>query len=94
MRFYYVYVLFFPQDKKLYIGFTGNLKKRLKEHRSDKTVSLKVRGRFNLIYYEALPSCEEATEREKFYKSGRGHEVLYKILFKTLPKLREKCQEV
>ena len=81
---YYVYVLQSEKDKKLYIGFTDNLKRRLEEHNQGKNFSTKSRIPLKLIFYEVLPTSEEATEREKFYKSGRGHEVLYKILFKTL----------
>ncbi len=83
---YFVYILQSEKDKNLYIGFTDNLKRRLEEHNQGKNFSTKTRIPLKLIFYEALPTLEEAVEREKFYKSGRGHEVLYKILFKTLSK--------
>lgn len=83
---YYVYVLLSVVDDNLYVGFTNNLEKRIEEHNRGKNFSTKLRVPLKLIFYEALPTLEEATEREKFYKSGRGHEVLYKILFKTLPR--------
>lgn len=81
---YYVYILRSLKDKNLYIGFTDELDRRIHEHNNGKNFSTKSRRPFELIFYEALPTLEEAVEREKFYKSGRGHEVLYKILFKTL----------
>jgi len=84
--FYFVYVLQSKVDKKLYIGFTQNITKRLKEHNEGKTESLTIRKPLKLIFYEAVPTLEEAVKRERFYKSGRGHEVLYKILFKSLPR--------
>jgi len=83
---YFVYILQSEKDKNLYIGFTDNLKRRLEEHNQGKNFSTKTRIPLKLIFYEALPTLEEAVEREKFYKSGRGHEVIYKILFKTLSK--------
>ena len=83
---YYVYILFSLKDKKLYIGFTDDLKRRVSEHNQGKNFSTKSRKPFKLLFYEALPTLEEATEREKFYKSGRGHEIIYKILFKSLPR--------
>jgi len=83
---YYVYVLQSLKDKKLYIGFTDDLERRVKEHNDGKNFSTKSRRLFKLMFYEALPTLEEATEREKFYKSGRGHEIIYKILFKSLPR--------
>lgn len=83
---HYVYVLHSLSKGSLYVGFTRNLKRRLKEHESGKNFSTKSRLPYKLIFYEAVPTLEEAIEREKFYKSGRGHEVLYKILFKSLPR--------
>ena len=83
---YFVYVLQSLKDQNLYVGFTDKIERRLEEHNSGKNFSTKSRRPFKLVYYEAVPTKEEAVEREKFYKSGRGHEVLYKILFKTLAK--------
>ena len=83
---YFVYVLESQKDKNLYIGFTDNIDRRIKEHIEGKNFSTKSRLPLKLIFYEALPTLEEAVERERFYKSGRDHEVLYKILFKSLPR--------
>lgn len=83
---FYVYVLQSEKDMNLYVGFTEDLKRRIEEHNKGKNFSTKPRVPFKLIFYEALPTLEEAVEREKFYKSGRGHEILYKILFKSLPR--------
>ena len=83
---YYVYILISEKDNKLYIGLTDNLERRINEHNSGYNFSTKSRKPFKLVFYEALLTIEEAVEREKFYKSGRGHEVLYKILFKSLPR--------
>lgn len=81
---YYVYVLESLKDERLYIGSTNDLKRRFLEHNAGKSFSTKSRIPFKLLYYEAYLHKEEAFEREKFYKSGRGHEILFKILFKTL----------
>ena len=43
-----------------------------------------------LIYYEAFLSKTDALKKEKFYKSGRGHEVLYKILKDSLAQVKTK----
>lgn len=83
---YHVYILESEKDKDLYIGLTDDLERRLAEHNSGKNFSTKSRRPFRLIFYETVPTIEEAVIREKFYKSGRGHEVLYKILFKSLPR--------
>ncbi|OGK23455.1 hypothetical protein A3A46_03365 [Candidatus Roizmanbacteria bacterium RIFCSPLOWO2_01_FULL_37_13] len=81
--FYYAYVLLSLKDKNLYIGSTDNLRLRFKQHVNGKTVSLKNRRPLKLIYYEAFLTKKEALLKEKFYKSGRGHEVLYKMLADT-----------
>ena len=83
---YFVYVLKSKKDYNLYIGLTDNIDRRFREHNEGKNFSTKSRIPFTLIYYEALLTKEEALKREKFYKSGRGHEVLYKILYKSLPR--------
>ena len=82
---YFVYVLKSKKDYNLYIGLTDNIDRRFREHNEGKNFSTKSRIPFTLIYYEALLTKEEELKREKFYKSGRGHEVLYKILYKSLP---------
>jgi putative endonuclease len=74
------------KDYKLYVGLTRDLNQRLEEHNSGTNFSTKSRRPFKLLFFEALPTIEEATKREKFYKSGRGHEVINKILFKSLIK--------
>ncbi len=86
MKCYYVYVLLSIIDKKLYIGYTNNLKRRIKQHNEGKTDSLKNRRPLKLIYFEAYFDKKDAQDKERFYKSGRGHEVLYKILKQTLKK--------
>jgi len=82
--FYYVYILKSLKDHNLYTGLTNNLDSRIKEHNQGENQSTKARKPFVLVYYEALPTKEEAIVREKFYKSGRGRELLKKILFKSL----------
>jgi len=81
---HFTYILRSLQNGRLYVGCTYNVERRLSEHNSGKTVSTKPYRPYELIFYEALPTTEESVEREKFYKSGRGREVLKKILFKTL----------
>lgn len=83
---YYAYILQSKHDGDLYIGVTHDLRRRLYEHNRGKTYSTHDRRPFILLFYEALPTFDEARAREVFYKSGRGHEVLKKILFKTLEK--------
>lgn len=51
--YYYVYVLENQNDKSWYIGYTSNLKRKLKEHLSGsgcRTTSIK--NNWKLIYFE------------------------------------------
>ena len=76
---YYTYVLRSLKDKRLYIGSTPDLRKRLKEHNSKKVFSTKYRLPLELVYYEAY--CEEryARRREKQLKYfGKAYQELKK----------------
>jgi putative endonuclease len=61
---YFVYVLLSQKDEKLYIGFTSDLRRRLKEHYCGKAQSTKSRQPLKLIYYETPLSKEDAQRRE------------------------------
>lgn len=52
---YYVYVLKNLRENEIYIGYTNNLQRRLKEHKAKKP---------ELIYYEAYKSEKDARARE------------------------------
>ena len=77
---FYTYVLLSLKDKRKYIGFTRDLKKRLKEHNSGKVESTKHRTPFVLIYYEACLSEEDAVIREKYFRTKWGFKYLQKRL--------------
>ena len=65
---FYTYVLKSKKDKKLYIGYTGDFKKRLQEHNSGANKSTKFRRPLELIYYEAYKSEKDAKKREENLK--------------------------
>ncbi|MGE5682026.1 MAG: GIY-YIG nuclease family protein [Bacillota bacterium] len=76
---FYVYVLRSIKYNRFYTGSTDNLEKRLKEHNSGKTKSIKAFIPWEIIYKEEYLTREEAVMREKYLKSGFGREFLYKI---------------
>ena len=78
--FHYVYVLLSLKDKKLYIGFTKNLKRRIKEHTQGKNISTSKRLPVKLIYYEAHLSKEDAKRREAYFKTTKGKSTLKQII--------------
>ncbi|MBI5734105.1 MAG: GIY-YIG nuclease family protein [Candidatus Kerfeldbacteria bacterium] len=65
---YYVYILQSKKDKKLYLGSTNNLKRRLIEHNKGLALSTKLRRPLELIYYEAYKSEKDARNREQNLK--------------------------
>ena len=84
---YYAYILFSQKDGKLYIGYTPDLKSRIKKHNSGYVLATKNRRPLKLIYYEAYLTESDAKRREKFLKGGKGREeskVQLKDCFKKL----------
>ena len=77
---YYVYILKSIKDKKLYVGCTKDLKKRINMHNSRQVFSTKFRRPFEIIYYEAYKNKEDAFEREKFLKTGWGRNYIRRVL--------------
>ncbi len=70
--FYYVYILLSNKDRKMYTGFTKNLRLRFKQHQEGLVESTKNRRPFKLIYYEACLNQNDATHREKYLKTYHG----------------------
>ena len=87
IKFFYVYVLFSFKDKKLYIGFSEDLKARLVEHIKGRVRATKNRLPLILIYYEAFTNEKDAKTRERFLKSGFGRFQLKKALHNRLEQL-------
>jgi putative endonuclease len=74
---FYVYVLRSERDFGFYIGFSTNLRARLRQHQDGESFATKSRGPWKLIYYEAYTEREDAEGREKFLKSGAGRRLLH-----------------
>ena len=65
---YYVYMLQSPEADDIYIGFTPDLRRRMREHRSE-------HRDWRLMYYEAYASEKDAPLRErrlKHHGSGKA----------------------
>lgn len=77
---FYVYILLSLKDGKLYIGYTSDLRRRLKEHKTGGSKSTKCRLPFKLIYYEAHTSEKDARRREKYFKTDKGKSTLRLML--------------
>jgi putative endonuclease len=80
---YYVYVLKSEKDGTTYIGSTEDLERRIEEHNSGKTKSIKHKLPMELVYYEAYLTKSMALSREnKLKRNSFAKEQLYERLFK------------
>mgnify|MGYP001611563129 CR=1 FL=1 len=62
------------------MGYTSNLRRRIEEHNSGKSLATKARRPLVLIYYEACLNKEDAENRESYFKSTIGRRFLSKRL--------------
>jgi len=82
---HYVYLIKSQKKNIFYIGCTGDLRKRLNEHNKDKSEYTKNKGPWEVRYYEAFFSKDDAFQREKQLKRHkRGLIELKKRLEKSL----------
>ena len=73
---YYAYVLKSISHDYYYKGHCQDLEKRLIQHNSGMTTSIKSYIPFEVIYYETFPSEAQAINREKYFKSSAGRRYL------------------
>ncbi|MFH1226225.1 MAG: GIY-YIG nuclease family protein [bacterium] len=77
---YYVYLIRSLSDKKFYLGFTDDLRRRFKEHNLGLSQATRYRRPFELVYYEAHQNKKDVLARERFLKTGWGKNYLKRIL--------------
>ena len=68
----YTYILISEKDDKFYVGYTDNLKRRIKQHNNGDVESTKYRRPLKLIYYEICLNQKDAIHREKYLKTTYG----------------------
>lgn len=77
---FYVYVIKSELNKRIYIGQTNDLTKRLRQHNDksfDKRSFTKLSGsNWKLIYKEEFNTREEVLKRKKELKSYQGREFI------------------
>jgi len=82
---FYVYVLKSKADASLYIGETGDLKRRFTEHNSGQSRYTKSKMPWHLVYYEAYRSKTDARKRElKLKQFKNSYTELKKRIFDSL----------
>jgi putative endonuclease len=75
-KYYYVYTLQSVKDGLFYTGYTNNLKNRIQEHFDGRVVSTKNRLPMKIVYWEGCLNQQDATRREKYFKSAWGKRYL------------------
>ena len=80
MKFYYVYVLRSLNKNFIYVGFTTDLRRRLKEHNNQEELSTKHYAPLELIHYEAYKNSKDAHRRENYLKTTKGKTTLRTML--------------
>ena len=75
---YFVYVLYSKSRNKFYVGYTGDLEKRLKAHLNKSNHTSQRLGEIELVYYEASKDEIDARLRERQLKTGFGRGYLRK----------------
>ncbi len=63
-------------DKKVYIGHTSDLKKRMTQHNLGRSKATKSKRLWRLVYVERYDTRSLAMKRESFLKTGDGKQVL------------------
>lgn len=78
--FYYVYILESLKNHSLYIGYTKDLRQRLKSHNNGQNQATKPFIPYKLIFYEAFLNQHDAKNREEYLKGGYGRRSTKSIL--------------
>ncbi len=79
---FYVYLLeSLPQQSQRYIGVTSDLKQRLHEHNSGRSIHTSKFKPWRLVTYIAFADRAKAGAFERYLKSGSGHAFANKRLW-------------
>ena len=72
---YFVYVLRNPEGR-LYIGFTTDLNRRVRQHQDGEGGWTRSRGPWELVHHEVFDNRSEAMRRERNLKRGKTNQEL------------------
>ncbi len=77
---FYNYVLENKINDEWYIGYTDDLRNRLKKHNQGLVQSTKKYRPWILLYYEACLNKQDAQRRERYLKTTQGRRLLKRRL--------------
>ena len=77
---YFVYVLRNEKNGRFYIGYSGDLEARLRQHNSEKVKATRHLRPKSIAYTEAFETSTEARKRERYLKSLKSHEAIEDLI--------------
>lgn len=79
---WFIYVLYNYSARKIYIGQTNNIERRLVEHNNKlgNHYTSKFSGLWKLVYREVFSTRKEAIIRERQLKSYKGRQFIKKLI--------------
>lgn len=78
---YYTYILRNYKTSRYYVGFTIDLKNRLKEHLTGQVQSTKSDLHYELEWYCAFKTEKQAVAFEKYLKNRKRYSLYEKTIF-------------
>ena len=81
---FYVYILYSPEEKLFYTGYTENLKNRLELHNQGLVKATQAYRPWRLVYYCGFEDMKLAKNFEKYLKTGSGKAFAYKRLLNSV----------
>jgi putative endonuclease len=82
---YYLYILKSLKDGRLYVGVTGRLEQRIKEHNFGMAKATRSRRPLALVWHETHKNLSEARQQEWFLKNTpQGGKLKKKLALGTL----------
>ena len=77
---YFLYILKSQKNNKFYIGSTNDLERRLKEHNSGKTKSLKYLRPLEIVFYKRFQNEIDARRMEIKLKKFKNRGIIEQIV--------------
>ena len=77
---YTVYAIYSRAYRRIYIGMSRNIERRLLEHNNAQVRSTKAYCPWEVIYYELVGERSLARNKEKYYKTGFGREFIKQFI--------------
>ncbi len=76
----FLYILKSDKNGRYYVGSTNNIERRLREHNSGKTISLKHLRPLTLVFKQTYAHLEDAKKIEQKLKKAKSRNILKKII--------------